>query len=180
MSDNTATAVEVEAKPVKEPKVATACACSEFSAMIDGVNVSTACSAQTVNKFGPGHDAKLKSLLIKAAVANAEVTKTGLDGSFEGLSAYEAADLHGFGEQVKKSAEARIAKRDASESKKADAATKKAQADEVKAAAKVEREARSAAKKEEQAEKKAAAARAKAEAKAAKEAAAAVEAPAAE
>lgn len=197
MSENITPEV-VEAKPVKAPKVATACACSEFSTLIDGVTIDTGCTALTVNKFGPGHDAKLKSLLIKAGVAGAEVTKTGLDGSFEGMSAVEAAELHGFGTQVDKSVTAkrdkiaevagRKAEREAkralrteeAEAKKAEreaaATARKAAADEVKAAKLAEREA----KKAEREAKKAADAHEKEQAKALKEAEKAAAAKAAE
>lgn len=188
MSENITPEVE-EVKPVKTAKAATPCACASFfiKSAEDGSLSGTDCTAMTVNTFGPGHDAKLKSLLIKAGVEGATVVRVEGD-VYTDMSAVEAADEHGFASQVEKSVEAKRARvqevaarraeqaakreqrtREAEEKKairEAAAAERKAKADQAKA----EREAAAAAKKAERAAKKVADAEAKAAAKAAKEA----------
>lgn len=198
MSENQTLEVQ-EVKPAKPVKIATPCACASFfiKSNDDGSLSGTDCTAVTVNTFGPGHDAKLKSLLIKAGVAGSTVVRVEGDVHTD-MSAVEAADEHGFAAQVQKSVEAKrsraeeVAARKASlaekrelraleaEEKKAareaKAAEKKAKAEEAKA----EREMAREIKREQAAAKKAAADEAKAAAKAEKEAAKAAAAQAAD
>lgn len=79
----------------------TACACAAYAVRIDGGETkSNECTAQTGSKFAPGHDAKLKSLLIFAGTCDHEVVKTLTEGGTETMTAVEAAQEHGFGSQV--------------------------------------------------------------------------------
>lgn len=67
------------------------CACSFVH--VEGEDLR--CSRVTKNTFAPGHDAKLKSRLIRAGFANLTVRVRG-----EVSSVAEAAGEHGFGYQV--------------------------------------------------------------------------------
>lgn len=59
----------------------------------------TGCTQMTHRTFAPGHDAKLKSLLIKAGAAGAEVVR--VEGGMNVYSSAEqVADHFGFGHQV--------------------------------------------------------------------------------
>ncbi|SFL04978.1 hypothetical protein [Streptomyces pini] len=72
------------AKTAAEP---TACTCSQFEA--DGK--TTGCTATTARLFAPGHDAKLKSFLIRAGAEGHQVTRTDASGHRTITSAADAA-----------------------------------------------------------------------------------------
>lgn len=101
---NTATAAK--------KSTATACECSKYEAVISAElteenlangsyqTFSTDCTATTRNTFAPGHDAKLKSALIRwGADAGMEVARLA-GGVRTTASAQHWADSHGFGTQV--------------------------------------------------------------------------------
>jgi len=139
------TPAEVEAteeKPARVKKVVepTACACQNFTGTDkDGNTLSTGCSEETVRTFRPGHDAKLKSLLIKTAVAGNQAVKQ-VDGKGVEMDPLHAAEEFGFRGLVEKSVEAAKAKEDARAAKAEVRAQKKAEADKKKAEAKAARE----------------------------------------
>lgn len=137
----------VAEKPAKVVKAPAKCACSLYTGQdAKGVDLSTGCTAETVRTFGPGHDAKLKSLLIKVAIAGGEVTKT-VNGESSQLSAIHAAEEYGFRPQVEKGLAVHTAKVTKSTDAAAARAAKKAEKDAAKAEAKAKREADKAAKK---------------------------------
>lgn len=168
-----------EEKPVKAVKTPHACACSLYEVRTDEGTVSTECTAQTVRSFVPGHDAKLKSMLIKAAIEGHDVVRLETADAPEAtLTARQAAEDFNFASHIdkgvathekreaaraerKQAADAKRAetqaKRDAEKAEK-DAAreAKKAAAAEKREAAKAEREAKAAAKKAEREAAKAA------------------------
>ncbi|MBL3665644.1 hypothetical protein JL475_06435 [Streptomyces sp. M2CJ-2] len=74
----------------------TRCTCSQF-ATEDGR--TTGCTAETKRLFAPGHDAKLKSFLIKAGAEGAEVTRT-VDGIASSADAATHAAKFAFGHMV--------------------------------------------------------------------------------
>lgn len=161
MSETIEAPVETAAKTKSEPK---SCACSAYVVRFDNGNeLATGCSAKTPRNFAPGHDAKLKSILIKAAIAGVDVTKATDNGTVT-VSPLHAAEDFGFRPQVEKGVETQ-ARKDAVKAEKAaarkEAAEKRAQA---AAAKKAEREAaaaqrkadREAAKAQKEADRKAA------------------------
>lgn len=135
-------------KPAKVVKVATPCACSFYTGKdIKGTELTTGCDAVTVRTFGPGHDAKLKSLLIKVAIADGQVTKTAEDGTVTELSPVHAAEEYGFRPQVEKGLETYKGKAD----KRAEAAVERQAARDAK---KAEKDAAKAERKRIQEERK--------------------------
>lgn len=114
----------------------TRCACSGYDA-IDPEQITeetlasgdydswdTGCTATTRNVFAPGHDAKLKSFLIKHAVAGHEIRRTE-GGVAVTAEAVAHADRYGFGhmvaagiEKAKGKAAARQARKTASAERK--------------------------------------------------------------
>lgn len=127
--------VAEEPKPKKAPKEPTACACQLYSGQdAKGNELSTGCDEKTVRTFRPGHDAKLKSLFIKVAVAGNEVIKTDGD-SVTSMQPFYAAEEYGFRDLVEASVnkataknEARAAKAKVREDAKAAAEAKRAEA----------------------------------------------------
>lgn len=129
-------------------KSLTPCMCQNFSAVVDGETVTTGCDIETLSRFAPGHDAKLKSLFIRVGTVGAEVAAKAEDGSVSNMSAIEAAAEFGFGETVEKGIENAKAREQlrkqreqvkadnkiAADAKKAIAAQKKADAAAAKAA----------------------------------------------
>ncbi|WP_328719148.1 hypothetical protein OHT52_06295 [Streptomyces sp. NBC_00247] len=107
------------------------CTCSQFST---GDGKTTGCVATTTRQFAPGHDAKLKSFLIKAGAGAQEVTRT-RDGIVTSGQAATMADGFKFGYMVQagvarakdKAAEAAIR----AERKAEERAAKKAAEDET-------------------------------------------------
>lgn len=57
------------AAPAKKEKVLNTCGCLSTVTVAGGEKVYSSCGAKVARRFAPGHDAKLKSLLIKTAVA---------------------------------------------------------------------------------------------------------------
>ncbi|WEH15014.1 hypothetical protein [Streptomyces sp. VNUA24] len=88
MAANT-TAAKTTAEPV-------ACTCSQF-ATADGQ--TTGCTAETKRLFAPGHDAKLKSFLIKVGAEGTEVIRT-VDGIASSADASTHAAKFAFGHMV--------------------------------------------------------------------------------
>jgi hypothetical protein len=89
MDANTTAAKTAQAEPV-------ACTCSQF-ATEDGR--TTGCTAETKRQFAPGHDAKLKSFLIKAGAEATEVIRT-VDGIASSADASTHAAKFAFGHMV--------------------------------------------------------------------------------
>lgn len=144
-----------EAAPKKAAAQPKPCACVAYVAKLaDGTELTTGCTAQTPRNFAPGHDAKLKSLLIKAAIAGVDVTRSNGDGVTE-LSPLHAAEDFGFRAQVEKGVDTQARKDAVKSAKKAErqAAADKRAAD--AAAKKAEREAAAAQRKADREEAKA-------------------------
>jgi hypothetical protein len=76
---------------------ATRCECSRFE-LEDGQ--TTGCKAETKRLFAPGHDAKLKSFLIRAGAAGAMVTRVAEDGHRTSGQADSLAAKFPFGYMV--------------------------------------------------------------------------------
>ncbi|MER6157534.1 hypothetical protein ABT147_18615 [Streptomyces sp. NPDC001868] len=89
MAANTTAAKTAQAEPV-------ACTCSQF-ATADGR--TTGCAAETKRQFAPGHDAKLKSFLIKAGADGTEVIRT-VDGIASSADASTHAAKFAFAHMV--------------------------------------------------------------------------------
>lgn len=141
VAESTSTEVDpaVE-KTVKAKAVATPCACSLYTGTDGkGEALSTYCEAVTVRTFGPGHDAKLKSLLIKTAIAGEDVIKI-VDGRETEMSPVHAAEEYGFRDLVEKGVETHR--------------SKQAKRDEARAETERKRNERAAAKEEAKAERK--------------------------
>lgn len=136
-----------EAKPAKAVKVATACACQFYTGKDSkGEELITGCDEVTVRTFRPGHDAKLKSLLIKTASAGNDVNKRTDNGSVT-MDPLHAAEEFGFRGLVEKSVDAAKAKQEARDAKAREREEAKAQKERGKAEAKAERERKAAEKK---------------------------------
>ncbi|SIR13138.1 hypothetical protein [Micromonospora avicenniae] len=86
------------------------CACQSF-AVLDGETVTetTGCTKVVPRRFAQGHDAKLKSLLIRAGVAGYRVRWTEDDQTREG-DPLAASRLFGFGHQVESGIRGRLDK----------------------------------------------------------------------
>ena len=120
-------------------KAATACACSEFEIGIttevggqpDFNGETTGCAETTNRVFAPGHDAKLKSLLIKAGVRSLEVKQGNVSGD-----AITMARQFGFAEMVKAGIERGTAKKQLADEKAAAKAARPAKAPKADKAAK--------------------------------------------
>lgn len=93
---NTATA-PAETKAAPKAKVETPCQCARFSNAETGE--TTGCTKTTTREFAPGHDAKLKSLLIRAGAMGAEVRRV-VDGMALTGDAVKAAEGYGFAHMV--------------------------------------------------------------------------------
>lgn len=140
---------EAEAKPVREKKVVvpTPCACQFYTGKNGkGETLSTGCSEETPRTFRPGHDAKLKSLLIQVGAAGNQVTKSTDDEDVE-MDPLHAAEEFGFRNLVEKSVEAAKGKEAARVAKLKEREEAKAAKAEEKAKAKAEREKAAEAKK---------------------------------
>jgi hypothetical protein len=92
MAANTTAAKKTETTQAE----AVACTCSQF-ATEDGR--TTGCAAETKRLFAPGHDAKLKSFLIKAGAEGIEVIRT-VDGIANPADASTHAAKFAFGHMV--------------------------------------------------------------------------------
>ncbi|MFF6858485.1 hypothetical protein ACFY9H_24290 [Streptomyces bacillaris] len=96
----------------------TACTCSQF-ATEDGR--TTGCTAETKRLFAPGHDAKLKSFLIRMGAEGTEVIRT-VDGIASPADASTHAAKFAFGHMVA----AGITRAEGKAAAKAERAAKKA------------------------------------------------------
>lgn len=112
-------------------KTKTPCDCSKFSIKVsDDERQVTGCDRESGGKFAPGHDAKLKSLLIEAETRGLDVVKVDtVDGeTTETVSdALSAADYYGFCALVEKGAANSKAKAEARAKAKAEKDAKKPQ-----------------------------------------------------
>jgi hypothetical protein len=88
-------AANTTAKKTAEP---TRCECSRYE-LEDGR--TTGCTAETKRLFAPGHDAKLKSFLIRAGAAGEMVTRVAEDGHRTSGQADSLAAKFTFGYMVK-------------------------------------------------------------------------------
>lgn len=136
---------EVKTKPAKKVKALKPCASSLYS-YTDAEGVTHTCGTEgreTTATFCPGHDAKLKSLLIKAGAAGYEVRKD-VEGGFLTMSAMEAANEYGFASTVETGIAKAAEKAQAKAEREAKRAAAKAEREEKAAKAKAEREAKKA------------------------------------
>lgn len=93
------------------------CECSRFIVQLpSGTEIASVCTAKTKRTFAPGHDAKLKGVLIRAEVAGAKVERLGAGGGVKSPLAWAAS--FGFGHMVeagvalaKEKAEAKAARK---------------------------------------------------------------------
>lgn len=139
----------VEEKPARERKVVepTPCECGLYTGTdVKGEALATGCTETNTRTFKPGHDAKLKSLLIQVGAAGGQVTKT-VDGETEEMDPLHAADLYGFRNLVEKSVDAKKAEQAERAKKAEERAAKKDAAAKAKAEAKAKREKAAEAKK---------------------------------
>lgn len=151
MSDTATVEVEAtadeatETKRAKKVKALKPCASSLYS-YVDAEGVTHTCGTEgreTTATFCPGHDAKLKSLLIKAGAAGYEVRKD-VEGGFLTMSAMEAANEYGFASTVETGIAKAAEKAQAKAEREAKRAAAKAEREEKAAKAKAEREAKKA------------------------------------
>lgn len=120
---NTTTAAAKTAAAAAAP-IANACLCSTFAVITghltlgngqpDTTEETTGCDAVTAREFAPGHDAKLKALLIRAGVDGLEVRQGSITSS-----AQKAASQFAFAWMVEKGIERGRAKAAARAEKKA-------------------------------------------------------------
>ncbi|MER5680363.1 hypothetical protein ABT248_30115 [Streptomyces sp. NPDC000971] len=92
------------------PETNKPCECSSYSLLVlvhvnaDGDKIwqqtTTGCAATTKRLFAPGHDAKLKSFLIKAGAGGHQLRRTTQDTVVDRGAARVAVDL-GWGEVVR-------------------------------------------------------------------------------
>ena len=138
---------EVEAKPARQAKQPTPCACQFYTGKdAKGEELATGCTEETVRTFRPGHDAKLKSLLIKVGSAGNQVTKT-VDGETTEIDPLHAAEEFGFRNLVEKSIDGARAKAEAKAAKIRERQEAKEARERAKEEAKAERERKAAQKK---------------------------------
>ncbi|MFE1396771.1 hypothetical protein ACFW53_02390 [Nocardiopsis dassonvillei] len=124
-----------ETKTAPKAKAETPCQCARFSNAETGE--ATGCTKSTTRDFSPGHDAKLKSLAIRAGAAGQRLERLD-DGEPVVLDAVKAVEGYGFAHMVQAGIEraARLAEAKAAKAKeKAERAATRAAA---KAAAKQE------------------------------------------
>lgn len=97
------------------------CSCSKFEiAKADGTKVNTGCTSVTKKVFAPGHDAKLKSLLVQAGLDGGSVHVTEEDGTVSIMTHSAAAKIHDMVDHVEKGI--RLAKERLERKKKAEEA----------------------------------------------------------
>lgn len=104
VTEEVAPEASTEAKP-KKAKTLHPCRCSAFTVIqptSDGVNeVTLDCDKQTTSNFAPGHDARLKSLLLKAHRAGHQVRVQDREHAEPvTMSAKEAASPFGFVHEI--------------------------------------------------------------------------------
>ena len=96
------------------------CDCGQFSVgnPTDMTWSPIPCGATTKRTFAPGHDARLKGYLIRSATAGVTVRRT-VDGVHTDKTAFEWADIYGFGYLVRQGAGLALGKAMAKSSAKA-------------------------------------------------------------
>jgi len=105
-----AAAVSLELKP---------CECGRFTVVSpDGTRTKVPCGGITKRTFAPGHDARLKGVLIRAAFAGHKLERVGLAGN-EVRDALAWADFFNFGYLVRAGVELAREKAAAKKAKKA-------------------------------------------------------------
>lgn len=87
------------------------CACARYKVETPEGLTGTDCTATTKKKFAPGHDAKLRSLLVRAGADSQNVHVTEEDGSVSVMTHIEAAKLHNLVEHVEKGIELLLQRR---------------------------------------------------------------------
>lgn len=97
MTNTANTPAETQTAPAKAPKVETPCQCARFSNAETGE--ATGCTKTTTREFAPGHDAKLKSLALRAGAAGQQVTRMD-DGIAVTTDAVKAVEGYGFAHMV--------------------------------------------------------------------------------
>ena len=91
-----------------------ACACQNMKIETSkGEYQGTGCTSGTKKKFAPGHDAKLRSLLVKAGIGGLWVYVKEADGSVSKMAHDAAAALHGLADHVKSGVEKALAREEA-------------------------------------------------------------------
>ncbi|MFV2195993.1 hypothetical protein [Nocardiopsis sp. LOL_012] len=93
--DFAATPAEIKTAP--KAKTERPCHCARFENAETGE--TTGCTKTTTREFAPGHDAKAKSLLIRAGAMGAEVRRV-VDGMALTGDAVKAAEGYGFAHMV--------------------------------------------------------------------------------
>jgi hypothetical protein len=150
---------EAEAPAPRITKAPEPCNCGRYTTTDENGNqVDTDCTYETTRKFGPGHDAKLKSLLIKAAVNRQPVRRVS-DGVE--LEALEVAGEFGFRPQVQKGLDVADKKAQELADRKAEREMKKVETQRKRDEAKADRARKAEERKAKAAEAKAAAQAAK-------------------
>lgn len=117
----------------------TPCACKDYAVKFDGQERTTACDAESRGVFAPGHDAKLKSLLIFAGTHGHRVEHRTDEGTHE-MSHVEAAEQHGFRPQVEFAVSKAAEKAAAREQREALAAERREQREREKVERREQRE----------------------------------------
>ena len=98
MNKTATTPAETKAAPkAKDLKVETPCQCARFSNAETGE--ATGCTKTTTREISPGHDAKLKSLALRAGAAGQQVTRMD-DGIAVTTDAVKAVEGYGFAHMV--------------------------------------------------------------------------------
>lgn len=105
-------------------KTATPCVCRAYAVETPEGLTGIDCDRETVSNFAPGHDAKLKSLLIKAGANGYSVIKTTEEGE-QKLTAQDAANEFAFGEHVAKGITKQVERAQAKADRAAAAAAKR-------------------------------------------------------
>lgn len=91
------TTAPAETKAAPKAKAAHPCHCARFSNADTGE--TTGCTKTTTREFSPGHDAKLKSLALRAGAAGQQVTRVD-DGIAVTTDAVKAVEGYGFAHMV--------------------------------------------------------------------------------
>ncbi len=166
--ESTEAAVESTTKAPTEPQD---CVCGQFEVLVnvresenpedngdlvwDAEHYTGCGDAKTRNVFAPGHDAKLKSFLIRMGAEEFDVARRD-GGMLTHADAQHWADEFGFGEQVRSGIAKLQAKNLARATREETRAAKLAEREAAKAAKKAEREAARAQREQEKADAKAA------------------------
>ncbi|MBQ1081592.1 hypothetical protein [Nocardiopsis sp. B62] len=95
MTNTANTPAETKAAP--KAKAENPCQCARFSNAETGE--ATGCTKTTTREFSPGHDAKLKSLALRAGAAGQQVTRMD-DGIAVTTDAVKAVEGYGFAHMV--------------------------------------------------------------------------------